>query len=472
MSELSICACLIYNINEVHPMSKGSTSVSIYEIMKGYISLNWNVRLAYIQTIAQSVSFGIIQTAFSIFITQGLGHSEFTLGNLFTVSGVASTLFVFPSGWFADKYRRDILIRISVLFGVLGQAILIYSTLIIAPATNTIDYLFISQICGGLGFGLSGPASQALLADSIEPGHRSKTFANMHFINLLAAALGPFLAAGLTILIGDSWELNILQILIVSGAIFSVFAYGAIFFVSDKYSLENGHLPNSEQKSKTKEQIDHEILISSNNKSYDIFVPVILVVSGVIIGFGAGATVAFFPVLFADPEIGYNLSPLLTYSIVGIGSVFTGLAGLGAQRLSRRIGRVLSMFIVQLLAIICLLGIVTNLYLFQNNLIDISLSVMILAVFYISRNALMNASGPISRSLIMDIVPTSSRAKWNSLETLAWGMFWSVSASIGGWVVVEFGFTYVFLFTATLYTIATFLLLAIRNRAPSEAKDL
>ena len=61
-----------------------------------------------------------------------------------------------------------------------------------------------------------------------------------------------------------------------------------------------------------------------NNNSYDIVIPVVLVVSGVIIGFGAGATVAFFPILFADPEIGYNLSPLFTYSIVGIGSVVTG----------------------------------------------------------------------------------------------------------------------------------------------------
>ncbi len=426
--------------------------------------MNRNVRLAYIQTVAQSVSFGIIQTAFSIFITQGLGHSEFILGNLFTVSGIASTIFVFPSGFFADRYRRDILIRISVLFGVLGQVVLIYSTLFIAPASNTINYLFISQICGGLGFGLSGPASQALLADSIEPGHRSKTFANMHFVNLLAAALGPFLAAVLTLVLGDSWELNVLQTLIVSGAFFAIFANSVIFFVSDKFSLENNHLRGQ---SRISQEANNVI---QSKSSYNSFVPIILVVSGVIIGFGAGATVAFFPVLFADPEIGYNLTPLFTYSIVGVGSVITGLAGLGAQRLSRMIGRVLSMFLVQLLAILCLLGIVVNLYLYQNNLIGASFSILILAVFYISRNALMNASGPVSRSLIMDIVPTNARARWNSLETLAWGMFWSVSASIGGWVVVDFGFIYVFLFTATLYTIATFLLLVIKNKAPSEAK--
>ncbi|MFX0211463.1 MAG: MFS transporter, partial [Candidatus Hodarchaeota archaeon] len=78
-------------------------------------------------------------------------------------------------------------------------------------------------------------------------------------------------------------------------------------------------------------------------------------------------------------------------------------------------------------------------------------------------------SGPISRSIVMDIVPPHDRAKWNSLETLAWGMFWSVSASIGGFIIDTFGFIYVFLFTATLYTIATLILLTIRNRVPKES---
>jgi MFS family permease len=417
------------------------------------------------------VSFGISQTAYSIFVTQGLGHNEFILGNLFTVSGIASTIFVFPSGYLADRFRRDILIRISVLFGILGQLILIYSTLFIAPAANTIDFLFFSQICGGLGFGLSGPASQALLADSIESGHRSKTFANIHFVNLLTAALGPFIAAGLTLILGDTWELNVLQTLIISGAFFALFATSVIFFVSDKFSLENNKQFKGTLDSSISTQKTPSLNSFQTNNSYDLFIPMIIVISGVIIGFGAGATVAFFPILFADPEIGYNLSPLYTYTIVGMGSVITGLAGLGAQRLSRMIGRVQSMFVVQLLAILCLLGIVVNLYLYQNAMIARFLSILILVVFYISRNALMNASGPVSRSLIMDIVPTRSRARWNSLETLAWGMFWSVSASIGGWVVVAFGFIYVFLFTATLYTIATFLLLLIKNRAPKEAHD-
>ena len=188
--------------------------------------MNWNVRLAYAQTIAQSIGFGIMSTAFSVFVTstQGLDLSNFILGNLFTVSGLASTIFVFPSGWAADKFRRDLLIRASVFFGVMAQVILIYATLIVAPGPSTIDYLFLGRIFGGIGFGLSGPAAQALLADSIPSGKRSKTFANMHFLNLSAAAIGPFLAVALTLILGDTWSLEALQVLIFNAAFFMTLA--------------------------------------------------------------------------------------------------------------------------------------------------------------------------------------------------------------------------------------------------------
>ena len=145
-----------------------------------------------------------------------------------------------------------------------------------------------------------------------------------------------------------------------------------IFFASDKYALEGKNRLNN---------LNHDHIDNSqvkNDSSYDITIPVILVISGIIIGFGAGATVAFFPVLFADPIIGYDMPPTFVYSVVGIGNIATGFAGLAAQRLARKIGRVQSMFLTQMLAIICLLGIVVNLVLYQNNAIGTTISVLLL----------------------------------------------------------------------------------------------
>ncbi|MFX0123558.1 MAG: MFS transporter [Candidatus Hodarchaeota archaeon] len=436
--------------------------------------MNWNVRLAYIQTVGFAIGMGIIQTAFSIYVTDGLGQSNLILGNLFTIQGLASTIFVFPSGFFADKYRRDLLIRISVIFGVLAQLTLIFSTTLAWDPQAALNILFVSEALGGLGWGLSGPASRALLADSIEPGERSRVFANMFFVNLVASATGPILAIGLTLILGDTWDLIVLQNLILVGAIGGMIAYITIVFVSDDKAVvlkneKHTQYPEQEISINEKDEIPPQVIIFGHPFSYDVIIPIVIVTSGIIIGFGAGATVAFFPILFASPTIGYGLKPLFTYVVVGITNIITGLMALLAQRIIKIVGRIGSMFLTQGLAIICLLGLVINLLLYQNQQIPFSFSVLLLVIFYISRNALMNASGPVSASIVMDCVPSNSRAKWNSLETLAWGMFWSLSASIGGFIVDTYGFFYVFMFTATLYTIATLLILFIRNRVPKES---
>ncbi len=435
-------------------------------------TINWNVRLAYVQTVAMAIGFGIIQTAFAVYVIDGLGTSNFVLGILFTVSGLGSTIFVFPSGWAADKYRRDTIIRISVFFGLISQVFL-FIAISLPPSELILSILLIEHFLGGLGWGLSGPAAQALLADSIEAGNRSNIFAKMHFVNLLAAAIGPFLAAGLSFILGDKWEINLMRPIIIVGILATSIAYFANLLVSDDKALITTKDTETESLTLAKSPIEalkREYFSIRGRKinlpNYDFVVPSIIIISGIIIGFGAGATVAFFSILFA---LEYAIPPVITYIVFGVTNIFTGLAGLMAQRMISTLGRVISMFLVQILAVICLLGLMINLFFYQKGLISFPLSVTLLILFYISRNALMNASSPISRSIVMDVVPPYDRAKWNSLETLAWGMFWSVSASFGGFIIDNYGFIYVFLFTATLYTIATSILLTIRHRVPKES---
>ena len=441
--------------------------------------MNWNIKLAYVQTIAIAFGMGIFQVAFPVFVTndlpRGLGQSFVILGILSTIQGLGSTIFVIPSGIFADKYRRDLLIRISVIFGISAQLVLVYVTQVaVGNPQIALFMLIVGQVLGGIGWGLSGPAAQALIADSLEPGRRSKEFAKMFFANLLASATGPFLAAGSTLILGDAWDLQLLQSLIFMAATIAIIAHIAVVFASDDKSLVSKSEKHPSLISPPKEDLPimrktPVVTIFGRPFSYDVIIPSVLVISGIIIGFGAGATVAFFPVLFQSPTIGYGLQPFFTYIIFGITNVATGLAALLAQRMIQVFGRIGSMFLTQGVAVICLLGLMINLVLYQNQNIGYSASVLFLVIFFITRNALMNAAGPVSRSIVMDVVPSTSRAKWNSLETLAWGMFWSVSASIGGFIIENFGYVYVFMFTATLYTIATLMILIIRKRVPRES---
>jgi MFS family permease len=58
---------------------------------------------------------------------------------------------------------------------------------------------------------------------------------------------------------------------------------------------------------------------------------------------------------------------------------------------------------------------------------------------YIIRSAAMNCSAGVSRAILMDLVPTKQRAKWNIFESLA-NISWAGSAVVRGAVADRSGY--------------------------------
>lgn len=66
----------------------------------------------------------------------------------------------------------------------------------------------------------------------------------------------------------------------------------------------------------------------------------------------------------------------------------------------------------------------------------------------------MNASYPLTQSILMDFVPKDERARWKSLDSVT--MFgWCGSAALGGMVADRYDYTYTFLITAIIQSIGT-----------------
>ena len=53
---------------------------------------------------------------------------------------------------------------------------------------------------------------------------------------------------------------------------------------------------------------------------------------------------------------------------------------------------------------------------------------------YLVRTALMNSTGPLQQSVLMDFVPKKSRGKWNSAASIS-SFGWCGSAALGGMLV-------------------------------------
>jgi MFS family permease len=391
-----------------------------------------NIRTFLRFTILQSVGTGIwMGSVFSLLIVImaeqsgslfGLRPNEL-LGATSAVSGIVMLLLVLPAGFLADRWSREGTIRIAIGSGIIGILFLMLGQSIYSIIMGLVFY-------GGFN-ALSGPAAEALLADSVPSGNRSGIYTRIHATRQFGMTFGPLLSIFLFLWLGNTWELSILRRVMTAGLGFAMVSVFMLVGLKERHTLGD-----------ESESVHHSQGAEHNHaaRKGQRFVPMTILLANFIVGMGAGMTVKFFPVFFWDI---YNLSPVQVQLILTL--TFAVSAGLGilAQRISKKRGRAQMIIVVQALAIGCLASIA-----FYPALIW-------LVPLFALRNALMNASQPLSRSIIMDFVPKKNRGTWNALQSVAWGIFWSASAVLGGFLIGDGNFRRCFLITAGVYAIGT-----------------
>jgi MFS family permease len=390
-----------------------------------------NVKLALLFTGVQSFGRGIwmgnILSLYIVLFSEkangifGLTSNEL-LGVTSGITGIAMTALVFPSGAMADKFGRSIMLRIAAVVGMTAMITLAISTNII--------FIFVAMFLWGAFQGLSRPAFESIFADSLPSGKRSGAYANLHLVQQAAMAIGPFLNIFLFLYLGDEWDIGILRSVMLVGVAFSLVSAGLLFFFKDDRSLGD----ESESIVEVPESDEVDTNLSKRRKR----IPILLVSSNLIIGMGAGMTVKFFPVFFRAI---YDMKPISVQIVMAVTFIVTGTFGIIAQRFSMSKGRVEIMLAFKALAIICLVVIA-----FYPPLI-------VLLPLFVLRGSLMNAAQPLSRSILMDAVPKKNRGKWNSAETISWGLFWNASAVLGGFLIGDNNFQLCFIVTAVVYTL-------------------
>ncbi len=159
--------------------------------MKLEKSLNSNVKLSFLFEALQSFGRGIwMGNIFSLyvilFVESSKGVFGFTanelLGITAGVSGIAMTAIVFPAGIMADKYRRQNMLRVSAIVGIIAMITL--------AMANSIMLILVAMLLWGAFQGLTRPAFESILADSLQSGNRSGIYAKIHLVRQIAMASG------------------------------------------------------------------------------------------------------------------------------------------------------------------------------------------------------------------------------------------------------------------------------------------
>lgn len=405
-------------------------------------SMNYNVKLIFGYSALNSLGHGVwMGTALSMYIYLLAGTIEgglwglsqaVILGLTSAASGITMTIFVFPAGYFADKFRRDIILKIAGVIGLASLAFIAFG--------DSFVYIFISLFLFGLFNALSRPSIEALFADSVVSGYRSKIYSWAHLVNQFAMAVGPFLSAILFVIFGNTWDILILKKVMYVGFAITILSIILLYFFTDKRSLgkESESIPEEVAQS-TQEENNSRLALKVDSVKSQKLIPILLISANLIIGIGAGMTIKYFPVFFSEQ---YLVSPVWLQIIMGGTSLATGIIAIIGQKMSLKLGRVQTIFLVQFIATTCLA------------IITIYPPLWILVPLFIFRGSFMNAGQPLSQSILMDIIPKKNRGMWNSVQSIAWGLFWNLSAVIGGFLVGNNNsFNLCFIITTFIYII-------------------
>jgi MFS family permease len=416
------------------------------------------------------------------------------VGFITGMMGISQLVSSFPSGWLADKYRRDKMLKLGSAVGFCAAA----STLV-ASRMNDFTALGVALSIWGLFWGICNTSVMALFADSIEDGDRSYYFMQRQIMQLSGNTFGPVVALYMFTRLGNEWSLNACSIVISGGQFFAIPSLLLLCFMNDDFCVQESE-DTYRDSCHNEYHYDSDITASSSGHDHDTdeecgyecpnvdedgcqttqetiiekqdfrgeplsgfccipsnrVIPSLVALSDVLGGLAAGMSIRYFPIFFLDD---LKLSPAQVQIVFIVSMTTVALMGRIAQLVGTKVGRIETTIICKCSGSLLLLA-MTSAYKFK-------VSTLVVCTLYLLRTALVNAPGALTRSVLMDHVPKQERGKWSALESV--NMFsWSGSAAIGGILVGMRGISFNFNFTAYVQLLATIPLMFLCGKVQRE----
>ena len=378
-----------------------------------------NARLFLLSLLFFGVAMGISQLLFNFYVLS-LGYNEATLGNLVTARSLTSLIAALPMGYLTDLIGSKNAFLIGYLaYGVSMALMLIFPSVPIFISMNVLQ---------GIAQSLSGVATGPFLMENGGPKERTYLFSLSSGLRMTATSIGEWLGGYL-----PGWAAGIVAVSAVSSK-----AYGWSLWVMAFLSIASA-VP--------------VILMKANMRSVSqrsAFAPVSfvrknpgllskLILPSLVISIGAGMVMPFMNVFFRNV---HSQSDTAIGVIFAWGSLAMGIGLVVAPALAERFGKIQVVTATQALSIpfLALLGF-SPLY-------------WVAASAYYIRVALMNMSGPVYQTFVMEKVEPSARATVASLVSMANSFGWAFSPTISGEIQVRYGFGPAFILTIVLYVVS------------------
>jgi MFS family permease len=419
----------------VNLLSKSKSSIEDY--LNHLRAFTPNARLYLISVIVMGVALGIFRLLFN-FYALSLGYDEAVLGRFVTVNNLTALLAALPIGYFADQFgRKKALITASLLS---STAIL---SMVLVPVTGI---LFGANVLFGVAQSLAAITMAPFLMENSGEKERTYLFSFSFGLQMAAGFVGSWVGGYL-----PKWMAGIRGVEITSSEAYA----GSLLVVG--LIMASGIIPLSFLKT-------HPMLRSERS----VFAPLDyarrkptflgkLILPMLVTSIGAGFIMPFMNVFFRQVHLrpDYVIGTLFAW-----GSLAMAIGLMIAPPIAERMGKIQLVVITRSLSIPFLIMLGFSPWFWMS------------AAAYFVRLALMNMSGPVYQTFVMEQVEASARATVASLVSMAWNFGWVFSPMISGWLQVNYGFGPVFMCTIALYLVGIIMIWAFFWKQSPSAKPV
>lgn len=387
-------------------------------------SYNRNIKLSIIANVFAQIGLGMFMVIYNFYIRE-LGYLDHVNGQVISMTSLATAIIIIPAGLLSDRFGR----KKAMFFGVVLSGAFLMLRSIVEPQSLLIFFAFMT----GLTSAFLQVSSIPWLAENSKPEQRVHLF-SIHFAVMTASnVVGSLLGGVLT----DVFSISFNGLLSVRFTLL----VGAVIFLLSVIPISKLHEIRERDK-KTSEKIPFVERVKLQGSSLKIIM--MFAVAQLIIGIGAGLVIPYLNLYFADRFAASNSA---IGFIISLGQAATAFAMFIGPMVVKKLGEVKAVVFLQLMSLPFLL-----LTAYTDNLI-------LAAVGFLFRQALMNAGNPIQTSLIMSKVDNSMRGFANSVNSMVFNLGWAFMGPVSTGIVVVYGaywgYALVFTITAGLYLVGS-----------------
>lgn len=378
-----------------------------------------NARLYLVNVIITGAAMGVFRLLFNFYILSR-GYDEALLGQLVTINSLTALLSALPNGYLADLLGRKVSLLLS---GSLTSLSIL--AMVLWPGEAV---LYLANVLFGVSQSLAGVTMSPFLMENSGEQERTYLFSFGSGLQMASASVGNWIGGYLPGWMAD-WRGVTPTDSLAYGSSLGVIVLASFLALLPLAFL---HTPRLER---TERSVFAPIRFAAEHPATlgKLILPMLLT------SIGAGLIMPFMNVFFR--QVYHQPDPVIG-TLFAWGSLAMGLGLLIAPPLADRMGKIRFVVITQGLSIpfLVLLGFAPWFWLSA-------------AAYYV-RVALMNMSGPVYQTFVMEHVDADARATVASLVSMSWNFGWAFSPMISGWFQVRYGFGPPYLGTIILYTIS------------------